>query len=583
MNTVPTLLDPADPAVPAARDCVLGPVLRERAAAHPDRVFALFEDGSRWSYAGALDAARRAASGLRALGVRHGDTVLAWLPNGPAVLRCWFGANLLGAVHVPLNTAYRGALLRHAIEVSGARVMVVHADLLPRLDGVRLGRLERVVVVGREPAGPAAQALARRGIALHPAELLTAPAGRDGAEERPPDAGDEVRPWDTQAVVFTSGTTGPSKGVLSSYVHLYSTVNADVHGHQGPDDRYLVNLPLFHGAGMIATYCMLLLGGSVAVVHGFDTRDFVPVLRRTGATVCTLLGAMAAFLAGRPPVPGEADNPLRTICLVPSVPEGEVLRRRLGADTVYTTYNMTEICAPLISGPHSGEPGFCGRVRPGVEARLVDGHDREVPAGAVGELMVRTARPWALSHGYAGMPEATVRAWRNGWFHTGDCFRRTAEGDYFFVDRAKDVIRRRGENISSFEVETAVLEHPGIAEAAAVAVPGAGGEDEVMVVTVPAEGDAAPEPAGLVEYLRPRLPHFMIPRYVRTVDRLPRTPNSKVEKHLLRERGVTADTWDREAAGVAVRRERIGAERSGGQRSGGQRPGGAGSGRERTD
>ncbi|MEE1942783.1 AMP-binding protein [Streptomyces sp. TRM 70361] len=544
-----TLLDAADPAVPTAEQCVLGPVLRARARQHPDRLYALFDDGGRWTYAATLEAAERAATGLRELGLGHGDPLLVWLPNGPDILRCWFGANLLGAVYTPVNTAYRGALLEHVIGLSGARVLVVHAELLPRLAGLDLGRLEHLVVVG-EPAGDDGGYPGPAGPRHHTAELLVRSRAGDLDEVA-------VAPWDTQSMVFTSGTTGPSKGVLSSYVHLYSTAGADVHGYHGPDDRYLVNLPLFHGAGMIASYCMMLHGGSVAVVHGFETGTFLPLVRRMGVTVCTLLGAMAGFLAGRPEEPDEADNPLRTICLVPSVPEGALLQKRYRVDTVYTTYNMTEICAPLISGPHSGLPGFCGRARPGVELRLVDEHDREVPVGETGELVVRAARPWALSHGYAGMPEATARAWRNGWFHTGDCFRATEDGDYFFVDRAKDAIRRRGENISSFEVENAVLEHPDVAEAAAVGVPSRHGEEDVLVAVVPAPG-AELDPAGLLEFLRPRTAHFMVPRYVRTVARLPYTPSNKVRKHLLREAGVTGDTWDREAAGVRVGRTRFG-------------------------
>jgi crotonobetaine/carnitine-CoA ligase len=190
-----------------------------------------------------------------------------------------------------------------------------------------------------------------------------------------------------------------------------------------------------------------------------------------------------------------------------------------------------------------------------VEVRIVDDNDCEVATGEIGELIVRTETPWAMNSGYYGNPEATARAWRNGWFHTGDAFRQDAAGNYFFVDRMKDAIRRRGENISSFEVEAEVSSHPQVQEAAAVAVPSEHGEDEVLVAVVPQPGGC--DPKALVEYLIPRMPHFMVPRYVRLMPELPKTPTQKVQKHLIRSEGITADTWDREQAGVVVRRQKL--------------------------
>ena len=219
---------------------------------------------------------------------------------------------------------------------------------------------------------------------------------------------------------------------------------------------------------------------------------------------------------------------------------------------------MTEISTPLVSGPNPSPVGTCGRPRSGVDVRIVDEHDCEVEPGAVGELIVRTDRPWAMNHGYFRNPEATARAWRNGWFHTGDAFRVDAAGNYFFVDRIKDAIRRRGENISSFEVETEVGAHPAVKEAAAVAVASDEGEDEVLVAVSLADG-ARLDPEDLIRFLLPRMAHFMVPRYVRVVDELPKTPTQKVQKHVLRTEGLTADTWDRAAAGIEVKRERIGA------------------------
>ena len=188
--------------------------------------------------------------------------------------------------------------------------------------------------------------------------------------------------------------------------------------------------------------------------------------------------------------------------------------------------------------------------------RIVDENDCEVPPGTIGELIIRTDMPWALNHGYHRNPEATAKAWRNGWFHTGDAFRRDENGNFFFVDRMKDAIRRRGENISSFEVEAEVGSHPSVQECAAVAVPSELGEDEVLVAIAPQPGHEIDHEA-LIEYLIPRMAHFMVPRYIRIVPELPKTPTQKVQKHLIRSQGVTADTWDREKAGIVIRRQKL--------------------------
>jgi alpha-methylacyl-CoA racemase len=222
--------------------------------------------------------------------------------------------------------------------------------------------------------------------------------------------------------------------------------------------------------------------------------------------------------------------------------------------TVHTEFNMTELSVPLWAGPDPTPPGTCGKPRAGVELRLVDAFDNEVAQGEIGELILRSAEPWTMSHGYLNAPEATAQAWRNGWFHTGDLFRRDADDNWFFVDRAKDMIRRRGENISSCEVEAELLAFPGVKAAAAVAVPGAGGEDEVLAVLAPQAGVTL-DPSALLAFLEPRMAAFMIPRYIRIVDELPLTPTQKIEKHMLRAQGVTATTWDRVGAGVTLRRQ----------------------------
>lgn len=529
----------SDSRIPTADQCVLRPLLEKWAATKPDQVYLKLAGGRELTYARMRELTARTAAGLAALGVKQGDNVVVWMPNGVDCLRVWFGINWLGATYVPINTAYRGRLLEHVLENAGATVMVAHASLIDRLAEVNTGQLRTLVVFdGLEtPVGD---------LRVLPATVLDE-AGDDAA----PTPG-TIQPWDLQSIVYTSGTTGASKGVMSSYAHLHAMSGRQGFHMVGEDDRYLVNLPLFHVGGTIPVMGMLARGGSISMVDSFSTEQFWPQIIETGTTVVLLLGVMAAFVAKRPPEPSDRTHPLRTVIIVPLAEDSTAFSKRFGVD-VYTLYNMTEISTPLVSGLNPTQAGSCGRPREGVELRLVDEYDAEVPRGSVGELIVRTDAPWALNSGYFRNSEATVSAWRNGWFHTGDAFRIDDEGNYYFVDRIKDAIRRRGENISSFEVEAEVVAHPAVAEAAAVPVASEFTEDEVMCVVALVEG-ASLDPAELLEFLRPRLAHFMLPRYVRVVPELPKTPTQKVQKHLLRREGVTADTWDREAAGIRVAR-----------------------------
>jgi carnitine-CoA ligase len=316
----------------------------------------------------------------------------------------------------------------------------------------------------------------------------------------------------------------------------------------------MIVLPLFHVGGTLAVFAMLARGGSVAIIEAFDTKSIWRLVRATETTVLVLLGVMAHFLSKEPVGPEDREHPVRKVIMVP-VQDAGAFSERFGVD-VYTVFNMTEISSPVISGRNPPVNGSCGRKREGVDVRLVDENDVEVAPDTVGELIVRTDRPWAMNHGYYRDAEATARAWRNGWFHTGDAFRVDKDGNYFFVDRIKDVIRRRGENISSFEVETEVCTHPAVKEAAAVAVPSDVSEDEVLVAISLMEGEAL-DPMGLVTYLIPRMAYFSVPRFIRILSQLPKTPTQKILKHVLRNEGVTPDTWDREKAGVRLSRERF--------------------------
>jgi crotonobetaine/carnitine-CoA ligase len=433
-------------------------------------------------------------------------------------------------------------VLAHVIDNADAKLAIVHADLASRLEGVPLASLKAAVVVGERQACP--------GLPTHfYADVLLPESGTLAPIARP------IEPWDSQSIIYTSGTTGPSKGVLSSYLHIYTNAGPETWTCVTGEDRFLVNMPLFHIGGMGVVFVMFVRGGSVSFIDRFDTATFLDTVRRTRTTATFLLGVMASFLEKLPERADDADTPLRLVFMVPLAGDIAAFSKRFGCE-VYTIFNMTEISTPIISEPNPLVRGTCGKQRAGVDVRLVDDHDCEVPIGTVGEMLVRTDRPWGMNSGYYKNPSATAAAWRNGWFHTGDAFRKDAEGYYYFVDRKKDAIRRRGENISSFEVEADVLAHPAVREVAAIGVPNEMSEEDVLVVVAPVDGHLI-DPAALLDFLRPRMAHFMIPRYVRVMPELPKTATSKVMKHELRQQGVTADTWDREAAGIQVKSDRF--------------------------
>jgi crotonobetaine/carnitine-CoA ligase len=535
--------DFSDLRIPNRDECVLRYQLDRWASETPDKIHIVFEDGEAWSFADVRERTIAVATGFAALGVARGDKVAAWLPNGREAILTLYALNYLGAVFVPFNTAYRGNLLAHVVANSDAKLIVVHSDLAARLLEIDRAALTAAVLVG----GPAPDNFPLEATAF----------GTLGQRSLPlPDLDRPIDPWDLQSIIYTSGTTGPSKGVLSSYLHLYTNAGPESWPMVKGDDRYLTVAPIFHIGGMGPPVVMLARGASVAIVENFTTDSFFAIVKRTEATVIFLLGVMATFLVKRPPSAEDRNHRVRTALMVPLTDDAGQFKERFGID-VYTIFNMTEISSPIVSGANPQKIGTCGTVREGVDVRLVDTNDCEVSIGEIGEMIIRTDRPWAMNSGYYKDDEATANAWRNGWFHTGDAFRQDADGYFYFVDRMKDAIRRRGENISSFEVEIEVCAHPAVREAAAIGVASEFSEDDVMVVVAPVPGQTI-DPAQLVTFLADRMPYFMVPRYVRILDELPKTPSAKVQKASLRSEGITPDSWDREKSGISVKRDRIG-------------------------
>ncbi|WP_050629275.1 AMP-binding protein [Bradyrhizobium viridifuturi] len=528
--------------VPERHEAVLRYVLERRAASHPERPFLRFPDGTVTSYGAFLLSVQRLAAGLAFIGVKQGDTVNVWLPNTVDIVRAWFAINWLGAVYVPINTAYRGSLLSHVLINGGATVLLANSGLVDRLREIDCGTIETIVVAG-EPCGDidGMRQIPLEALDLDPADL--------------PPLVRPIEPWDPQSIVYTSGTTGRSKGVVSSYAHMWHMCGPAAYPMLDETDSVLCFLPFFHIGGTLPVSAMLNRGGAVGLGGDFTTDRFWPAVHATQATYTILLGVMSSFIAKLPPSDADRKHTLRKVTMIPLPGDSRAFAERFGVD-VWTLFNMTELNTPIVSERNPPTPGTCGKARPGNALRIVDDRDREVAPGEIGELIIRSDAPWALNSGYFKNPEATAHAWRNGWFHTGDAFRRDVDGNFFFVDRIKDAIRRRGENISSFEVEAEILAHPAIRECAVVAVPNELAEDDVLAIVAPAPG-AVVKPEELLAFLQARLAYFMIPRYVRIVAELPRTPTQKVEKYVLRQQAVTADTWDREKAGIRIKRDKL--------------------------
>lgn len=490
-----------------------------------------------WSYAQAPRIAARMAGTLRTAGIAAGDRVAILSSNRIEFMEVLLGCAWLGAIAVPINVASRGEQLRHILSNSGARLIAVEAALAPVVAQMAGDvPLERAWIIGQTDGAEAA------GL---PAEPYGA-----GGPEIPPHA---ARSGDILAILYTSGTTGLSKGVCCSHAHCswWGENSADLLEVTGRD-VLMTCLPLFHINALNSFYQALLRGATLIVEPRFSASGFWQTAARHGATVTYLLGAMVPILLSREPSPLERQHSLR-VALGPAVPEAfhDAFRDRFGFGLV-DGYGSTETNFVIGDKAADRVPGFMGRLRDGFEARVADENDNPLPDGTPGELLLRSSEPFAFSSGYFGMPEKTVEAWRNLWFHTGDRVVRETSGLYRFVDRLKDVIRRRGENISAFEVEQVLASHPGVSDVAVYPVPSDLAEDEVMAAVIPKPGQA-PTPVELLDYCKPRLSYFALPRYVDFLESFPLTENGKVQKYKLIQRGVTESAWDRETSGYKIR------------------------------
>jgi crotonobetaine/carnitine-CoA ligase len=519
----------------------IGAILEYRAATQPDREVLRFPDAA-FSYRQLDEQASRVANALAALGLGKGDRVAVQLPNCPEFAAIWFGLGRAGMIEVPLNVGLRADLLAYTLNQAECKAVVILGEWAPRIDAIR-GALTcdpHVIVVGERSAevtGPATPF----------ADLLTADAARPSTV---------VSPDDTSVLLFTSGTTGPSKGVVLTHNANFFLAETNVLTMEyGESERLFTAFPLFHVNAKYTTVLptFLMDAGSSVVHDKFSASRFWDICRDEAITGINFMGALILMLYKQPERPDDRDNPVRTGYGAPAPPDiTPAFEERFGV-TLCEGYGSTELGLAIANRPSHRKIGTAGHPVPGLEVQIQDERGDAVPRGTVGEIVVRPQAPHLIVEEYWGMAEATKDAFRNLWFHTGDRGRQDDDGWFVYVDRAKDAIRRRGENISSWEVERCLSSHPGVLEVAVIGVPSELTEEEVLAVVVPRAGEAV-APEELLDFAQERLPHFAVPRYVSFADDLPRNPQQRVQKFVLREAGLPADAWDRESVGYVVAR-----------------------------
>ncbi len=525
------------------KERTLGRVLEEQAASHGDRVFLDFKGEEQATYRQLNERANRYANGLLAKGVGKESKVAVMLPNCPEYLYCWFGLAKIGAVMVPINTAHKGELLQYIVDRSDAEALITDAMWLTRFEEIE-GGLEKVRHVWLHGTSDDSK--------LKKISVSSLSEIEQSANKQPCV---EVKHSDPMTILFTSGTTGPSKGVVMSHHYYYfaaKTIGAGMKDNS--DDVLYTCLPLFHVNAQVCTVlAALVFDAQVAMYEHFSASTFWDEIRRSRATVFLALGAMGNILTKAAPRPADRDHRVRLAMVVPPPEDLEGFERRFGLRVVYETFGMTEgiITPPEIVEPR--RPACCGRPTAEAEVKIVDDDDVALGPREAGEIVIRPHESYTMMSGYYKMPEATLEAFRNLWFHTGDLGWMDEEGFLYFFGRKKEAIRRRGENISAFEVERIVNQHPSVLESAAIAVPSELGEDEVKIVVVLKEGERL-TPEELMDFCERRMAYFMVPRFVEFRDSLPKTPTQRVEKYKLQAEGNKPETWDREQVGYRLNR-----------------------------
>ena len=543
-----TTYDQYQPTLSDRADWTLPNILALRAATHRDAIYLDVPDaGLRHTFGEVHEIAVAVGSGLLARGHHQGDRIVIMLPNRAEYIFSWLGTGIAGMAEVPINTAYRGTFFEHQVRTVAPTGAIVHDSFAERFveSADSCTSIHHVYVVS-DDAVREAETIAMLQETGYVAESFGALLSSTPVELP------RVSARDLASVFFTSGTTGLSKGVTMTHAHMLFEADECISLTRLTDaDTYMSVGPLFHGnAQFLAAYPALLAGARFVLRERFSASRWAGWIRDSKATVTNFVGVMMDFVWKQPPAPDDRDNNLRCIFAAPTASSiVDAFKDRYGIETFVEVFGLTETSMPIMTPYGETRPaGAVGKaVHDWFDVRLVDPEtDEEVSVGGVGELVVRPTFPFTMTVGYFGMPDRTAEALRNCWFHTGDGLRRDADGWFYFVDRLKDSIRRRGENISSYEVEQALLQHAEIVECAVVAVPAEqeAGEDEVMAFIVRVPGSTI-SPEELWQFCDRRLPYFAVPRYLRFLHELPKTPSEKVQKASLRAIGVDSSVHDR--------------------------------------
>ncbi|WP_066304225.1 AMP-binding protein [Bacillus sp. FJAT-29814] len=485
----------------------------------------------------------KVADFMKSLGLSKGQTCAVMLPNCPEFLFTWLGLSRIGVIEVPINTSFRGDLLTYMLNKAECQAIVISADLVDRVEAVigELENLRHIIIVGGFSKSSVDS------VSVHSFEELLSQASDSEIDV-------EITPDDPSVILFTSGTTGPSKGVVLTHIHNFKLAeNCCEIMDYGPEDRLFTGYPLFHGNARFTTVLAALLADSDVVLHEkFSTSKFWDICRAEKITSFNALGSLFTLLMKLPERPDDADHLVRKAYGGPTPPElYDAFRERFNVK-VTEIYGLTEVGTVTNNLADSFRKGSCGRAVPFYEIEIHDEDDRPCPQGVAGEIVLRPKEPGVMFTGYYKMEKETVEAWKNLWFHSGDRGMKDEDGYIYFIDRKKDAIRRRGENISSYEVERVINSHPSVYDSAAVGVPAENNGDEEVLAVIMVKDGATLEPEELLEFCKPRMAHFAIPRYIRLVKELPRNTSQRVEKYKLRQEGITLDTWDRERAGYEV-------------------------------
>jgi carnitine-CoA ligase len=500
-------------------------VLDRRAEQFPDRVMMSIA-GVDVTFEQMRQRSCAAANALLDLGIGPGDSVALFTATCPEWVYFWLGAARIGAVAAAVNAANKGEFLLHALRLSRAKAVITDTERRARVAEMaeRLPGLSSIVVQNDSLEG-----------------------NSDSVAEHVGDVGD------TGSLFFTSGTTGPSKAVATTWHYLFTTAATAASAWRFDAGEVLwTAMPLFHLSAAPAVLAPMLVGGTTVLAPAFHPGTVWDEVRACGAVGFAGAGAMVSMLLRQPPDPRDAQLPLRFISAAPIDASGYHDIEKRYACRIVTMYGMTEAFPIAVKGvADEGVPGTSGTPNPSFDVRIVDRDGQPLPDGSVGEIACRPRYPHVMSEGYVNAGGGVDP--HPPWFRTGDLGVLDSEKNLTYVDRVKDSLRRRGENVSSVEVETVVMGHPAVLEAAAVGVPSDLGEDDILLV-VALRSDSALDYPELLDFCSVRMPYFCVPRYVEVVDELPKTIIGRVRKDILRSRGVGPGAWDREDHGYIVSR-----------------------------